>query len=305
MILISDSLPVLSKFRKYLLIISIVVLAAVEVIASGRDNINIFSESINVWQLLVAVCVLIILYILISYYIKSDKQESVRLQEPLVIKHEVQKEYTEEVKREEVKPVIEPPVQKEPEYNTPVFQKETEKKENPENETVHTLVHGFTNELKLNNEQAEADVLKYFIEKIEKTTDEFSIVIYGSGNRQLYMGLDAISIHLDRIANFYNDHDQFKGELTRYDAQLFHMIEFSDSTIRRIETFRPENKYLKGQLCEVLKLAYANKLIPVFEKYEQMVSKVENKNAKRILQTVMDKITETKFSMEMLEKSVY
>ncbi|MFN0274182.1 MAG: hypothetical protein ACKVPJ_00430 [Chitinophagales bacterium] len=304
MFTVTQTLSDLSKFRKYLLITAIIVLAAVEVIVSGFSDINVFSTSINVWQLLILVCLAIIIYILFSYYLESKKNPEKSFEEPLVLMESIKEEKPPEDLKKEMQSGTETPLEKETfsQHNQPVEEhlngKSSEK-------TVNTLVHGFTNELKLNNEQAEADVLKYFIEKIEKITDEFSIVIYGSGNRQLYMGIDAITIHLDRIANFYNDHDQFKGELTRYDAQLFHMIEFSDTTIRRIEYFRPENTYLKEQLTELLKLVYVNKLTTIFEKYENMFARVENKKAKQILESVMDKITETKFSMEMLEKSVY
>lgn len=301
MIYTTDTLPVLSTTRKYLLSIAILVITAIEVIAFYRGNINIFSGSMNVWQVLIAVCVLIILYVLLSYYLQSDERKSMHLDEPLIIQHEVKKESIVEVQTRDAEKNQDSILQNE----ISAVREDTANTNRQTQETIQTLLSGFTNELKLNNEKNEADVLKYFIEKIEKEIDEFSIVIYTGGNRQVYMGLDAVTIHLDRIANFYNDHDQFKGDLTRYDAQLLNAIEFGDSTIRRIEIFRPEHKYFKEQLTEFVKLVYKNKLEPVFEKYEQMISKVENKNAKLILQSLSDRITETKFSMEMLEKAVF
>lgn len=301
MIYTTDTLPVLSTTRKYLLSIAILVITAIEVIAFYRGNINIFSSTINVWQLLIGLCVLTIFYILISYYIKNDERNSMHLDEPLIIQHEVKKESIAEVQTDDAEKIQDDILQN----VISAVREETANTNHQTQETMQTLLSGFTNELKLNNEKNEAEVLKYFIEKIEKEIDEFSIVIYTGGNRQVYMGLDAVTIHLDRIANFYNDHDQFKGDLTRYDAQLLNAIEFGDSTIRRIEIFRPEHKYFKEQLTEFVKLVYKNKLVPVFEKYEQMISKVENKNAKTVLQGLLDKIAETKFSMEMLEKAVF
>ncbi|MBC8047293.1 MAG: hypothetical protein H7Y00_10885 [Fimbriimonadaceae bacterium] len=167
---------------------------------------------------------------------------------------------------------------------------------------LNTIIHEFTHELKLKNELSEADVLKYLVEKIEKTFDEFSIIIYGSGTRQLYMGAEAIGIHIDRIANFYNDQDQFKGELTRYDMQLLSLIDFADTTIRKVEKFEPSNIYLKEQLIQLIKLIYSTKLFVMLEKYDELFSKVEHAPAAKTIEQISDKMKEVKMSMLMLEK---
>lgn len=298
----------LTTYHKYLLIAAITILTGIEIFISSYYDGNIFSPLVNPITITLLLCITAICYVLLTYFLQTGKQEVLK-QTPHTINREEIKE-----ERENIAQTIVETRQDETQILSELQKEKAEIKHKhpapetddcPVEEKLDSLLHEYASDVLLKKEQNETDVLKYLVEKVEKLMDEFSIIIYSTGNKQVYMGMDAITIHLDRIANFYNDHDQFKGELTRYDLQLLHTIEFSDDTMRRVENFKPANTYLKEHLLQLLKLVYANKLTILFEKYEGMCEKVDNRAAKTVLQTILDKITEAKFSMEMLQKSVY
>lgn len=135
-----------------------------------------------------------------------------------------------------------------------------------------------------------ANEIIQLINKSETLLQNFTIEVWGRDKKEDFTGLQAATIHLNRIAILYNDPKQFRNRFTGYDRRL---IEVMDCYLQAVNLHAQLAGFASGianEAEEKLNTFYNDSIQELTLNYRGMINRLYQKDAIQLFTPIMDRI---------------
>lgn len=125
------------------------------------------------------------------------------------------------------------------------------------------------------------------LQKAEQQLELFSLEIYTQGNREMYCGLQAAIIHLNRIPILYNDLKQFRGNYTGYDRRLIEALQAFSNALSQYQTLATQQTGLQREMGQRIQKLYNAQFRELTAAYRGMINRLYQKQAIDLFEPVV------------------
>lgn len=143
-----------------------------------------------------------------------------------------------------------------------------------------------------------ANEIMQLIDKAETLLQNFTIEVWGRDKKEDFTGMEAATIHLNRIAILYNDPKQFRNRFTGYDRRLIEVMDYYLQAVDLHAQLSGFTSEIANEAEEKLSTFYKNSIKELTLHYRGMINRLYQKDAIQLFAPIMDRIKQIQKSAQ-------